>query len=85
MVKVLRCREGWQSILDEDGGEKGGLDVHVPRPRELASINMNFGGGGGLKFWAYLLWGSRAASSKQNKVSQNLFHFCTIHTCDREA
>jgi hypothetical protein len=67
------------------GGKKGGLDVHVPRPRELASINMNFGGGGGLKFWAYLLWGSRAASSKQNKVSQNLFHICTIHTCDREA
>jgi hypothetical protein len=37
---------------------------------------MNFGGGGGLKFWAYLLWGLRAASSKQNKVSQKLFHFC---------
>jgi hypothetical protein len=80
MVKVLGYGEGWQSILDEDGSKKGGLDVLLPtRPRELASINMNFGGGGGLKFWAYLLWGSRAAFSKQNKVSQKLFHFCTIH------
>jgi hypothetical protein len=63
MVKVLRCREGWQSIL-EDGGQKRGLDVHVPRPRELASIKLNFGGGGGLKFWAYLLWGSMGSFVK---------------------